>query len=103
MALTDEYKVGEYFLDSANHTWTVRLQDAEDGSDTWFDCNNQCEAEILSRLVRIEVMMKRCGFRGMNIHAGAKQRVYTNTCEMCAGTFETVDKLRRTCDGCLGI
>jgi len=66
MALTDEYKVGEYFYDGVRLLFTVRLEDANDGSDTWFDCETRYEAEVLSRLIRIERMMKECGFRGMN-------------------------------------
>ena len=62
MTLRDEYKVGQYFYDPRDggetNVWTVRLEDAEDGSDIWFDCDTQYEAEVMSRLVRLERLLE---------------------------------------------
>ena len=59
--LKDEYKVGEYFYDPRDggetSVWTIRLEDAKDGSDSWFDCETQYEAEVLSRLVKINIAL----------------------------------------------
>lgn len=59
MNLRDKYKVGEYFYNPSDDTWVVRIEDADDGSDSWFDCKTQYEAEVVSRLARIEQMLKK--------------------------------------------
>lgn len=45
--------VGEYC--PSNSEWEVRLD-----KESWFTCERQVDAEILSRLVRIERRMKKC-------------------------------------------
>jgi len=56
MSLKDNYDVGQYFYDEVRNVWTIRLED-EGLSDSWFDCETQYEAEVLSRLLRIERML----------------------------------------------
>jgi len=56
MSLKDDYDVGQYFYDDVRNVWVIRLED--DGfSDSWFDCKTLYEAEVLSRLIRIERML----------------------------------------------
>ena len=56
-------EIGQYFYDSVNDEWTVRLEDAEDGSDSWFSCKTQYEAEVLSRLVKINIAVDRFPYK----------------------------------------
>lgn len=75
-------KVGEYTYDSIRKVWTVRLEDTDVG-DGYFDCETQCEAEVISRLIKlahtkvklekVEQVQKKIlkmldGFLGKNIH-----------------------------------
>lgn len=45
--------VGEYY--PSDKKWEVRLD-----KESWFTCETQIQAEILSRLVRIERRMEKC-------------------------------------------
>ena len=49
MSKEKEFPIGSYTYDSESETWEVRLD-----KESWFSCNTQIEAEILSRLVKIE-------------------------------------------------
>jgi hypothetical protein len=45
-------EIGGYYYDGENEEWEVRT--SEDG---WYTCKEQVDAEILSRLVRLELKL----------------------------------------------
>lgn len=55
-------EIGSYLYDRDDGKWDVRLNE-----DTYFSCQTQFEAEILSRLVRIEAKLNPHGDVGSEI------------------------------------
>jgi len=46
-------KIGQYYYDTETKSWEVRLD-----KEGWMSCKRQEDGEILSRLVRIEKLLK---------------------------------------------